>query len=84
MSGPSAVEQIRKRHADIKTLYISGYTDDVVVRHGLLCGEVALLHKPFSPNDLAIRVRDMLCPIFMSSKEQGESHEPVEQDLDGR
>lgn len=60
MSGPSAVEQIRKRHPAMQALYISGYTEDVVIRHGLLRGEVALLHKPFSPSELARRVREVL------------------------
>jgi DNA-binding response OmpR family regulator len=41
-------------------LYISGYTDDTVVRHGIRAGEVAYLQKPFGPVELARKVRAVL------------------------
>jgi DNA-binding response OmpR family regulator len=44
----------------VKVLFMSGYTDDMVVRHGVLTAEVEYLPKPFSLNALVSRVREVL------------------------
>ncbi|MBI4628461.1 MAG: hybrid sensor histidine kinase/response regulator, partial [Candidatus Rokubacteria bacterium] len=40
--------------------YMSGYTDDAIVRHGALDADTVLLPKPFTPDSLARQVQEML------------------------
>lgn len=60
MSGPEVVERLRARKPDLRSLFMSGYTDNVVVRHGILEGELEFLEKPFSAERLASKVREVL------------------------
>ena len=60
MSGPRAVEQIRALQPGIKVLYMSGYTDEAIVHHGILDSGQAFLQKPFLPDTLARKVREVL------------------------
>jgi two-component system cell cycle sensor histidine kinase/response regulator CckA len=53
-------EKVAALRPGIKALFLSGYTDDAVVRHGVLESEVAFLQKPFSRMDLARKVRKVL------------------------
>ena len=60
MGGREVAVRLTILHPEIKVLFLSGYTDDAVVRHGILEGEVAFLQKPFSPAALAAKVREVL------------------------
>ena len=60
MSGPQLADALRAKHPQMKVLFISGYTADAVLRHGILEGATNFLHKPFSPVALANKVREIL------------------------
>ena len=60
MSGRELSERLATSHAGMKVLYMSGYTDDAVVLHGVLAEEMAFLQKPFTINALARKVRALL------------------------
>jgi CheY-like chemotaxis protein len=60
MNGKELADRMRRRHPDLKVLFTSGYTADIIGRHGMLAADVAFLAKPFSPMELARKVRACL------------------------
>jgi FixJ family two-component response regulator len=56
--------ELATRHLDrnpgLKVLFMSGYTGDAVIRHGVISEEMAFLEKPFTHEQLLSKVRDML------------------------
>ena len=60
MSGPDLVRQIAPICPLIRVLYISGYTDEAIVHHGIPASGAAFLQKPFVPDQLARKVREVL------------------------
>ena len=59
-SGPDLVRQIITIQPEMKVLYISGYTDDAIVHHGVLDENTPFLQKPFTPQKLALKVQELL------------------------
>jgi len=60
LSGQELADQLASRRPGIRVLYMSGYPGDAVVQHGTLPSGSAFLQKPFSPDHLARKVRDVL------------------------
>ncbi|MCE9532183.1 MAG: PAS domain S-box protein [Planctomycetes bacterium] len=60
VSGPELIVKIKTDFPGVKVLFMSGYTDDVVVRHGLIEADVAFIQKPYTPQGLARKVRQVL------------------------
>jgi PAS domain S-box-containing protein len=60
MGGRLLAEQLGQLRPGLKVLYLSGYADDAIFRHGVALEETALLQKPFTPDVLARKVREVL------------------------
>ena len=60
MNGRPLVEKLLESRKGMSVLFMSGYTDDEVMRRGVLDGRTAFLQKPFTPAQFAKKVRDVL------------------------
>ena len=60
MSGSELIARLKSLHREMKVLYMSGYTDDAVIKHGIPEKKVNFLQKPFSPYALLEKVRKVL------------------------
>jgi PAS domain S-box-containing protein len=60
MSGRELADRLTRLHPEIKTLYMSGYTDDAIVHHGVLDADTSFIQKPFDSAALARKVREVL------------------------
>jgi two-component system cell cycle sensor histidine kinase/response regulator CckA len=60
MNGNDLVADLSKKRPGLKTLYMSGYTDDEILRHGVRTNQVAFIHKPFKTLDFLSKVKEIL------------------------
>lgn len=60
MNGRELTKQLQEICPEIKTLYMSGYTANVIAHHGVLDDGINFIQKPFSRKDLSMRVREIL------------------------
>ena len=67
MSGPDFVGRVAALRPNVKVLYISGHTEEAIVRHGVLEEGIQFLPKPFTPEDLVGKIREVLDTPSLSS-----------------
>ena len=68
-SGPELTRQLIERRPMLTVVYMSGYTEDAIARHGVLNPGVAFLHKPFTSETLCAKIREALdreSPAFIA------------------
>jgi CheY-like chemotaxis protein len=70
LSGRPLADALTARRPELKVLYLSGYLDDVVVRHDVAHHTAALLEKPFTPAQLARKARAVLDGPQMPAEER--------------
>ena len=76
MSGREVADRLSLLHPEMKVLYMTGYADSAIVHHGILEPGTALLLKPFTPDALAQKVREILDPP-LKTNEQNKAFNPL-------
>jgi FixJ family two-component response regulator len=81
VSGRELATRLTAARPHMKVLYISGYTDDSIFRHGVLEGGMAFLQKPFTLKSIGQKIREVLdgelvtsVPGGISAREQKKSY----------
>jgi len=59
-SGPELARRLVERRPALQVVYMSGYTEDAIVQHGVLAPGIAFLHKPFTAEALGSKIRQVL------------------------
>jgi signal transduction histidine kinase/FixJ family two-component response regulator len=76
MSGRVLADRLGQLRSEMKILYMSGYTDDAIIHHGILDSEIPFLQKPFTPVDLTRKMRELLdAPTLPVNREDSRTSE---------
>jgi two-component system, cell cycle sensor histidine kinase and response regulator CckA len=59
-SGPELTQQLADQQPMLNVIYMSGYTEDAIVQHGVLKPGIAFLNKPFTSQALVAKIREVL------------------------
>ncbi len=59
-SGPELTARLLAQRPELKVIYMSGYTEDAILHHGVLNLGIAFLHKPFTAEALGLKIREVL------------------------
>ena len=73
-SGPALAMELLRQRPTLRVIFMSGYTDEAIVRHGLLDGNAVFLQKPFTPHVLIRRVRETLAGALPSGGHSTGAH----------
>jgi len=60
MSGRELAKELARRNRVCRVLYMSGYTDDAIVKHGVLEPGIAFIYKPYAADALLLKLRQVL------------------------
>ena len=60
MSGRELADHLAPRAPEMSVIFMSGYTDDVIMRHRILNEETAFIEKPFTPDNFVRKIREVL------------------------
>jgi len=71
MNGPEVAKLVAQHWPGVKVLFVSGYTTNAIVHHGVLQQEFQFLQKPFTPTALAKKVREILDGTARTAAESG-------------
>ena len=77
MSGRELAENVSVLRPDARVLFMSGFTNDAVVRHGVLVDDLCFIQKPFSPDALALKVREVLDSVRDHGNSNGSPFSPA-------
>ena len=66
-SGKEVADRLRELLPGLRVVFMSGYTDEAIVHHGVLDSNVEFIQKPFTPNALVRKVREVLDSELMLS-----------------
>jgi PAS domain S-box-containing protein len=74
MSGKDVADQLKTFHPETRVIFMSGYTDEAIVHHGIVDSDIAFIQKPFSEKALAQKIRDVLDAESQNSHKGNSAH----------